>query len=112
MSSAGPAGLRAMVIVSGFLHVPPARRAADLDGCRAVVEQARSAPGCLDFALSADLLDPGRVNVLERWSSAACVEEFRGAGTPGEQAALLLDAEVSQFEVSGEQRLTASEEVA
>ena len=64
MSSGGSAGQRAMVIVSGFLHVRPDLRAAYLGGCRAVVEQARSSPGCLDFALSPDLLDPGRVNIL------------------------------------------------
>jgi quinol monooxygenase YgiN len=112
MTSGGSAGLRAMVIVSGFLHVRPHLRAAYLDGCRALVEQARSSSGCLDFALSPDLLDPGRVNILERWVSVGAVEEFRGTGPANEQSAVLLDAEVSQFEVSAEQRLTVSEEVA
>jgi hypothetical protein len=28
-----------------------------------VVEKARRADGCLDFAITADLLDPGRVNL-------------------------------------------------
>ena len=100
------------MIVSGFLHVRPHLRAAYLDGCRAVVEQARSSPGCLDFALSADLLDPGRINVLERWTSVGAVEEFRGTGPADDQSAVLVGAEVSQFEASAEQRLTASEEVA
>jgi quinol monooxygenase YgiN len=101
-----------MVIVSGYVHVRPHLRAAYLDGCRAVVEQARSSPGCLDFALSPDLLDPGRVNILERWVSVEAVEECRGTGPADEQSAMLLGAEVSQFQVSGEQRLTAPEEVA
>ena len=101
-----------MVIVSGFLHVRPHLRAAYLDGCRAVVEQARSSPGCLDFDLSPDLLGPGRINVLERWVSVEAVEECRGTGPADDQSAVLVGAEISQFEVSAEQRLTASEEVA
>lgn len=79
-----------MVIVSGFLHVRPAQRAAHLDTCRDVVEQARSAAGCLDFAISADLLDPGRVNVFERWTSVAAVEGFRGAGPGDDQSSMLV----------------------
>lgn len=58
-----------MIIVAGVLHVDPAERAAYLADCTAVVAQARSFPGCLDFALSPDLLDSGRINVYERWSS-------------------------------------------
>ncbi len=49
-----------MIIVAGVLHVDPAERAAYLADCTAVVAQARSFPGCLDFALSPDLLDSGR----------------------------------------------------
>jgi len=112
MSPGCRAGLSGMVIISGSVHVRPAQRAAYLDTCRPVVEQARCSPGCLDFALSADLLDPGRVNVLERWSSVAAVEAFRGEGPAEDQAAVLVGAEVSQFEVTAEQALTGAEEVA
>ena len=95
-----------MVIVSGFLHVPPARRAAYLGGCRAVVEQARSAPGCLDFAISADLVDDGRVNVYERWASTADVEAFRGSGPSAGQQAALLATSVAEYDVAGPRSLT------
>ncbi|PRX43437.1 antibiotic biosynthesis monooxygenase [Prauserella shujinwangii] len=69
-----------MLIVSGTLHVDPAERERYLDACRAAVARARSTPGCLDFALSADLLDPGRINVYERWSSDEDLLRFRGSG--------------------------------
>ena len=101
-STSGPGG---GVIVSGQLLVAPGDRAGYLAGCEEVVRQARQAPGCLDFAISADLLDPGRINVLERWESRAAVEAFRGAGTPEEQAAVLLGASVVEFDVAGERRL-------
>jgi hypothetical protein len=49
-----------MLIIAGWLRVDPDARTDYLDGCAAVVTQARTAAGCLDFALTADLLDPGR----------------------------------------------------
>lgn len=88
-----------MIIVAGALQVRPGERAAYLDGCRAVVEQARRTAGCLDFALSPDLLDAGRVNVFERWRSRAELEAFRGSGPSGDQQAALLGADVTEDEV-------------
>lgn len=41
------------------------------------VEQGRRAAGCLDIAISADLIDPGRINIFERWESQEAVETFR-----------------------------------
>ncbi|MFH8404829.1 putative quinol monooxygenase [Streptomyces sp. NPDC018019] len=90
-----------MIIVSGKLHVAPDARAAYLAGCDAVVEQARKSPGCLDYALSADRLDPGRINVYERWESDAHLEAFRGAGPQPEQTAAILGAEVGTYRISG-----------
>ena len=89
-----------MIIVSGTLHVDPEAREAYLAGCRTVLEQARVAPGCLDFALSPDLLDPGRINVYERWESDAALETFRGAGPDSEQSAQIRGAEVSRYRIS------------
>jgi len=48
------------VVVAGHLMVDPADRTAYLEDCRSVVQEARQAEGCLDFAISADLIDPGR----------------------------------------------------
>lgn len=89
-----------MLIVSGHLTVEPRLREAYLGGCVAVVEQARRAPGCLDFAISADLIDPGRVNVYERWESQAAVDEFRGVGPSDEQQVAMLSAAVSEYDVA------------
>ena len=85
-----------MVIVAGHLVVDPEQRETYLDGCREVVELARSADGCLDFAISADLLDPARLNVYERWESQDAVESFR-AGVSEEQTALIRSAIVSEY---------------
>ncbi len=58
-----------MVIVAGHITVEPQQRESYLAGCVSVVEQARGTAGCLDFAITADLIDPGRVNIFERWES-------------------------------------------
>lgn len=57
-----------MVIVAGHLTVEPGQREAYLAGCLGVVEQARRASGCADFAISADLIDSARINIFERKS--------------------------------------------
>ncbi|WP_158881075.1 putative quinol monooxygenase [Amycolatopsis anabasis] len=89
-----------MIIISGRLHVDPGARDEYLDGCRAVVEQARAAPGCLDFALSADLLEPDRINVYERWESDEHLARFRGAGPDSAQAVRIRDASVAKYRIS------------
>jgi quinol monooxygenase YgiN len=86
-----------MVIVAGHLLVDPAEREAYLEGCRQVVEQARRTDGCLDFAITADLLDPSRVNLYERWESQEAVEAFRGEGPSGDQQKAIRSASVAEY---------------
>ncbi|HEY2195309.1 MAG TPA: antibiotic biosynthesis monooxygenase family protein [Actinomycetospora sp.] len=95
-----------MMIVAGHLTVAADRREAYLAGCVTVVEQARDALGCLDFSITADLLDPTRINILERWESQADVEAFRGAGPSGDQAAEVLSASVAEYDVADVRSLT------
>jgi quinol monooxygenase YgiN len=56
-----------MIIIAGYITVDPEQRESHLAGSKGVVEKARAADGCLDFAMTADLLDPGRLNLFERW---------------------------------------------
>jgi quinol monooxygenase YgiN len=88
-----------MIIVAGALFVGTAKRERYLDGCRSVVEQARGAKGCLDFALSADLLDARRINVYERWATDADLSQFRGSGPSEEQNSEIEEADVQEFRV-------------
>ncbi|SCG67669.1 putative quinol monooxygenase [Micromonospora coxensis] len=90
-----------MLIVAGTLYVDPAGRDAYLASCVEVVRQARSAPGCVDFAISADLVEPARINVYERWESDERLLAFRGAGPAEEQVTAIRGAEVHKFRISG-----------
>ena len=94
-----------MVIVAGHVVVDPEQREDYLSGCVEVVRQARRTAGCLDFSLSADLLEPGRVNIFERWESQAAVEAFRGSGPSDKQGAAILAASVAEYDVGDERSL-------
>ena len=75
-----------MVIVAGHITVEPEQRDSYVASCKRVVEQGRQAAGCLDFAITADPLDPGRVNIFERWESQAAVKSFRRRAPRTKQA--------------------------
>jgi heme-degrading monooxygenase HmoA len=94
-----------MVIVAGHINVEPEQREAYLADCVSVVEAAREADGCLDFAITADLVDPGRVNVFERWESQAAVETFRGGGPGDEQGATIVSASVAEYDIADTRHL-------
>jgi quinol monooxygenase YgiN len=92
-----------MLIVAGHLIVAAEQREKYLQGCVPVMQQARSAEGCLDFAISADLANPERINIFERWESQEAVETFRGSGPSDEQGAQIRSAAMAEY-VVGETR--------
>ena len=94
-----------MLIVAGHLVVDPQDRDDYLSGCVEVVRQARRATGCLDFSISADMLEPGRINVFERWESQAAVDAFRGGGPSDDQGAAIQAGSVAEYDVGGERSL-------
>jgi quinol monooxygenase YgiN len=89
-----------VIIVAGSLTVGAADRASYLDDCTTVVAEARAANGCLEFSLTADLLDPSRIAVYERWESQQAVETFRGSGPSADQASVILATSVNEYEVT------------
>ncbi|MGU3502532.1 putative quinol monooxygenase [Mycobacterium sp. C31M] len=95
-----------MVIVAGHINVEPAGRQLYLAGCEKVVRAARAADGCLDFAIGADLLDPGRINIFERWESQSAVEAFRGSGPDAEQGAAIVSAAVAEYDTAATRPLS------
>lgn len=95
-----------MVIVAGHITVDPAQRDTYLAGCVSVVAAARRAEGCLDFAIAADVVESGRINIYERWESRAAVERFRGSGPSDEQGTAMKSAAVAEYDVAGVRSLS------
>ena len=90
-----------MIIVAGWIRTAPGRRDAFVSASAESVTAARAADGNHDFSVTADSVDPDRVDVYERWESAAAVEAFRGDGPGEDLSADIVDAEVQRFEISG-----------
>jgi quinol monooxygenase YgiN len=88
-----------MLIIAGYLEVSPQARDAYVEECTSVVRAARSAPGCLDFSITADSVDQARIRVFERWEDEAQLLAFRGSGPSDGQEAAILDAEVRRYGV-------------
>ncbi|MEV4423266.1 antibiotic biosynthesis monooxygenase family protein [Patulibacter sp. NPDC049589] len=89
-----------MLIVSGHLRIAPGRRDAFAAASLEAVVLAREAPGCLDFVVSADPLDPDRINVFERWSSTDELLAFRGDGPDDGMWADIVGADVHRYEIA------------
>ena len=55
------------IILAGTVRLPPERLADLRPHLRAQVEATRQEPGCLDYALTEDPLDPGLIRVYEHF---------------------------------------------
>jgi quinol monooxygenase YgiN len=88
-----------VIVVAGRLTVSEGERERYLAGCVEVLTAARKTPGCLDFALSADLVDPARINVFELWETEDALRAFRGSGPSGDQLTSLTEIEVREYRI-------------
>ncbi|MEI9851140.1 MAG: putative quinol monooxygenase [Sphingomonas sp.] len=57
-----------MIVIVGSFRVDPARVAEARPVMAAMIAASRAEPGCLDYSYSEDVLDPGLVRVIERWT--------------------------------------------
>ncbi len=53
-----------------------------------------------DIAICADLVDPGRVNIFERWESQAALETFRSSGPDTEQRSAMGQVFVQEYDIA------------
>jgi quinol monooxygenase YgiN len=86
-----------MIIVAGHLRVRPDDRDRFLALSRPAISAARTTAGCHDFAVSADPVDHGRVNIYERWQDHDALQAFRGDGPSDDLATLITSADIQEF---------------
>ena len=85
-----------MIIIAGHSRARDAnKRDAAVAAFADMIERARRQDGCLDFAISADALDPGRINVFECWRDQQSLNAWRKVAR-GPRVALR-DAQVSLY---------------
>lgn len=67
-----------MIVIEGTVRVAPERIEAARPVMEKMIRASRAEAGCLDYAYSLDLLEPGLVRVTERWESReALAAHFR-----------------------------------
>jgi quinol monooxygenase YgiN len=66
-----------MLIIAGYLEVDANHRGEFVAAHQDLLRRGRAAPGCLDLAISADPLNPTRVNNFERWESREHLNAWR-----------------------------------
>lgn len=89
-----------MLIIAGHLEVDAAERDSFVAGCVVVVRAARAAPGCLEFSITADSVDSGRIRVYERWESEDAVLAFRGSGPSDDPQTAIISADVKSYTIA------------
>jgi quinol monooxygenase YgiN len=89
-----------MLIVSGRLYLRPGAISEFLASSNEAVAQARKTPGCRDFVVSADPIDPDRVNVYEEWESEKALLDFRGSGPSSDIRSVIVRGEVFRHTIS------------
>ncbi len=90
-------------IVAGVFELDPADRETWLASREAGVRRSRAEPGCITYVLVADPLEPGVVQLFERWESEAALAEHRKAmaEAPGaDPGVVLLRAELHFYEAT------------
>ena len=62
-----------MILIAGKIQVRPERRDEAQRAALAMVEATRREAGCISYAFSADLVDPGPFFLFEEWESDAAL---------------------------------------
>ena len=63
-----------MLIVAGEIEIDPARREDAIAAAREMMAATRQEAGCVQYAFSADLAEPGRFRIFEEWESQAALD--------------------------------------
>jgi len=89
-----------MIIVSGKIYVRSGARHEFLAASLEAVVQTRRSRGCRDFVVSADPIEPDRVNVYEEWESEEALLTFRGDGPGEDLSSSIVRADVARHVVA------------
>ncbi len=89
-----------MLIIAGKLYVAKADRDRFVEGHRDVVAKSREADGCLDVAISPDLIEDNRVNMFELWESQEKLDAWRKVAPAPDVQIQIEGGDVQKHEIS------------
>jgi quinol monooxygenase YgiN len=87
------------VIVAGWYTVAPSKRDQVLASFKDLIARARNATGCLDVAISADTIDPARINIFELWASQRDLNAWRKIAKAPRRVAKFTVIDVQKHEI-------------
>jgi quinol monooxygenase YgiN len=95
-----------MLIVAGTGYVDPEHRDALLADLAPALRTARTTPGCLDYVVAADPIEPDRVNIYERWESQVHLDTHLAAvAQTAPPMTHVRGVEVVRYEISSHSQL-------
>jgi quinol monooxygenase YgiN len=97
-----------VVIVGGAFEVEPGQREEFLAARHDSMRRSRAERGCLEYTMSADPIDPGRVVLFERWADQESLDAHLSAmrnAPPSSAAVTPKSATVTVYDVTGERSL-------
>lgn len=71
-----------MIIIAGYSLTEADQRDAAVNAFAGMVARAREHESCLDVAISADSVDPERINVFELWQDQQALDAWRKVARP------------------------------
>jgi quinol monooxygenase YgiN len=89
-----------MLIIAGKASVAPEERDHYVELHKDLIQRARSAPGCRDAAITADPIEPERVNVFELWDSEEQLTAWREVANAPTDAPPMLSDDVQKHQIS------------
>lgn len=91
-----------MLIIAGHVQVRAERRDALVAEFADLVRRAREAPGCLDAAVTADTVEPTRINNFERWESWEHLDAWRAVAHAPDIGDEMTSVDVSLYDASNQ----------
>lgn len=67
-----------MLLILGTIRIVPERLDEARPAMRRMAEATRAEPGCLAYHYAEDVLEPGLIHVIERWSDRAAIDAHFG----------------------------------
>ena len=71
-----------MIIIAGYTLTEADKRDSAVAAFAEMVARARKHDGCLDVAISADAVDPERINIFEHWRDQQSLDAWRKVANP------------------------------
>ncbi len=92
--------MESIAIIAGHVIVDEADRANYVDAHRDLVSRARAFEGCIDLSISADPVDPRRINNLEVWESPEALDAWRAQADAPDLASAMQDVSMQRFDAT------------